>query len=220
MITSTFRQTVAEVAALAKAKLPTQVNGRVESAVKLVLSHDVEPQADGTTLVGSSTDPLKQYTLTGQSCTCQDFERGQAPAGWCQHRIAAAIAKRVQALVPPSPPGETTPVLPTCGEAPSEPPAGDAAAPQARSGMRLEAQVGVDGRQVKVAVWGPDDAEVQARLQAVLAQYPAPANPPAQTTDDTPQCPTHGALKRSTKGKGWYCPQKRDDGTWCPSKGK
>ena len=96
----TFRETVAAVAAMAKAKLPTQVNGRVESAVKLVLSHDVEPQADGSILVGSSSDPLKTYTLTGQACTCQDFERGQAPEGWCQHRIAAGIQKRVQALLP------------------------------------------------------------------------------------------------------------------------
>ena len=91
---------MAAVAALAKAKLPQAVNGRLESAVKLVLAHDVEPQADGSILVGSSTDPLKTYTLTGQACTCQDFERGQAPDGWCQHRIAAAIQKRVQALLP------------------------------------------------------------------------------------------------------------------------
>ena len=70
-----FRETVALVAEQARAKLPTQVNGRVESAVKLVLSHDVEPQADGTILVGSSTDPLKQYRLEGQRCECQDFTR-------------------------------------------------------------------------------------------------------------------------------------------------
>ena len=74
---------------------PQAVNGRVESAVKLVLSHDVEPQADGSTLVGSSSDPLKTYTLTGQACTCQDFTHRKAPEGWCQHRIAAGIAKRV-----------------------------------------------------------------------------------------------------------------------------
>ena len=89
-----------------------------------------------------------------------------------------------------------------------------------RAGMRLETQVVMDGRQVKVAVWGPDDADVQARLAAVLAQHPVPAKLPAQPTDDTPQCPTHGALKRSTKGKGWYCPNKLDDESWCPSKGK
>lgn len=96
----TFRETVALVAARAKEKLPQAVNGRVESAVKLVLAHDVTPQDDGTILVGSSTDPLKQYRLEGHRCTCQDFERGQAPDGWCQHRIAAGIAKRVGELLP------------------------------------------------------------------------------------------------------------------------
>ena len=34
------------------------VNGRIETAVKLVLMHDVMPQADGSILVGSSRDPL------------------------------------------------------------------------------------------------------------------------------------------------------------------
>ena len=56
----------------------------------------MEPQDDGSILVGSNTDPLKAYHLVGTTCTCQDFERGQAPEGWCQHRIAAGIQKRVQ----------------------------------------------------------------------------------------------------------------------------
>ena len=105
----TFRETVAAVAALARAKLPTQVNGRVESAVKLVLAHDVTVLDDGRIEVGSSSDPLKVYTLTGQTCTCQDFARGQAPDGWCQHRIAVGIAKRVGELLPQSPAVETGP---------------------------------------------------------------------------------------------------------------
>jgi len=32
-------------------------------------------------------------------------------------------------------------------------------------------------------------------------------------TDETPQCPTHGPMKPSTKGKGWYCPTKLADGS-------
>ena len=112
MSTSTFRQLVAEIAAKTKAALPTQVNGRIESAVKLVLGHDVTVLADGSIEVGSSTDPLKTYRLEGQRCDCQDFARGQAPEGWCQHRIAAAIQKRVQARLPVVPemvePGRTT----------------------------------------------------------------------------------------------------------------
>ena len=86
--------------------------------------------------------------------------------------------------------------------------------------MRLEAQVVIDGRPVKVAVWGPDDAEVQARLQAVLAQHPAQAPSTPQGQDATPQCKAHGAMKPSSKGKGWYCPAKNDDDTWCKSKSK
>ena len=99
----TFRETVALVAEKAKAMLPRAVNGRIESAVKLVLVHDVMPQADGTILVGSSRDPLQSYRLVGTACECQDFTHGQAPDGWCQHRIAAGIAKRVQELLPREP---------------------------------------------------------------------------------------------------------------------
>ena len=51
---STFRATVPEVAARAKERLPEAVNGRIESAVKLVLAQDVRAQADGSILVGSS----------------------------------------------------------------------------------------------------------------------------------------------------------------------
>src|SRR5262249_46481603 len=91
----TFREIGEAGATAAKGKLPLAVNGRIESAAKLVLLHDVTPMADGTIIVGSSTDPLKSYILTGDTCECQDFTRGQAPEGWCQHRIAAAMHKRV-----------------------------------------------------------------------------------------------------------------------------
>ena len=98
MITSpdrqTFREAVALVAARAKAILPQTVNGRIESATKLVLGHDVKPRTMGRSW-WCSTDPLKAYHLVGTTCTCQDFERGQA-GRWCQHRIAAGIQKRVQ----------------------------------------------------------------------------------------------------------------------------
>ena len=69
----TFRETVALVAEKAKVKLPQAVNGRIESAVKLVLVQDVTPQADGSILVGSASDPLKTYRLVGTTCECQDL---------------------------------------------------------------------------------------------------------------------------------------------------
>ena len=56
-----FREMVAEVAARAKERLPQETNGRVESAVKLVLNHDVEVLADGSIHVGSSSDPERVY---------------------------------------------------------------------------------------------------------------------------------------------------------------
>ena len=53
---------------------------------------------------------------------------------------------------------------------------------------------------------------------SVVQQTSAPAQTPP--VDAIPQCLTHGALKKSTKGKGWYCPHRLDDDTWCPSKAK
>src|SRR5262249_51444477 len=105
-----FRETVAFVATAAKAKLPLAVNGRIESAAKLVLWQDVEPQDDGSILVGSASDPGKTYRLEGTTCTCQDFQYGKVPEGWCAHRIAAAIDKRVRQLMAVQPAPEV--VLP------------------------------------------------------------------------------------------------------------
>jgi len=67
MTTSTSRQQyralVADIAARAKAILPTQVNGRIEKAVTLVLQGDVAPQDDGTVTVFSATDATRRYIL-------------------------------------------------------------------------------------------------------------------------------------------------------------
>ena len=90
----TYRETVALMATAAKAKLPLAVNGRIESAARLVLWQDVEPQDDGSILVGSARDPGKTYRLVGDTCECQDFTRGQAPEGWCQHRLCRETARR------------------------------------------------------------------------------------------------------------------------------
>ena len=98
-----YRAQVVQVAAKAREKLPQAVNGRIESAVKLVLAGDVFFCADGTVEVGSASDPAKTYTLAGQACDCQDFAYGQAPDGWCQHRTAAGIQKRVQELLAADP---------------------------------------------------------------------------------------------------------------------
>src|SRR5262245_11009498 len=102
MTTSLFRQTVANVASRAKEKLPLSTNGRVESAVRLVLAHDVHFLDNGTVEVGSASEPLKVHVLSGAGCDCADYPR--APEGWCKHRIAAGIAKRVGELLPQAAP--------------------------------------------------------------------------------------------------------------------
>jgi hypothetical protein len=66
-----FRAAVAEVAAKAKEKLPQETNGRVESAMKLVLAGDVFFKDDGTIEVGSASHPETVYTLAGHACDCQ-----------------------------------------------------------------------------------------------------------------------------------------------------
>ena len=199
-----FRETVAQVAERAKTILPEAVNGRIESAIKLVLMGDVEPQGDGTIRVGSSSDPSRTYVLVGQACDCQDFAY-KAPHGWCCHRIAAGIAKRVGELLPP----EAAPELPAVPLAPL----GEAPA-------SVNVRLTIGGREVQLTLRDHDEARLLVRLEEVLQRYPAPApQAPAPPIAATPQCPTHGALKKSAKGKGWYCPVKLDDGSWCPSKG-
>src|SRR5262249_59597105 len=79
--------------------LPEAVNGRLESAVKLVLAGDVLFLQDGTAQVASSSDPAKVYTLAGNACDCQDFAYGQAPSGWCQHKIAANLQRSVERVL-------------------------------------------------------------------------------------------------------------------------
>ena len=90
-----WREAVAEVAEKAKATLP-ECNGRVDSAVKIVLAGDVELQADGTAKVASQSNGSTAYFVVNGECPCKDFPK--APSNWCKHRIAAGIAKRAFAL--------------------------------------------------------------------------------------------------------------------------
>ena len=73
----------------------------------------------------------------------------------------------------------------------------------------------IHGQEVMVTLRGVDFASVQAQVDAASQWLDAKGRP---STDDTPQCPTHGAMKPSTKGKGWYCPVKLADGAWCKAR--
>ena len=114
---------------------------------------------------------------------------------------------------PQSPPVETAP--------PTASPAVPPALPEAAFSLTLKGTVG--GQDALLTVRGRTADEFQHHLEAVRGLLdPAPASPPARTQGqgETPQCQYHGAMKKSTKGKGWYCPHKLDDETWCKSKGK
>jgi hypothetical protein len=204
-----FRALVAEVAARAKEKLPQAVNGRLEGAIKLVLAHDVTRQVDGTIEVGSCTDPLKTYRLVGTTCECKDFIDGKAPEGWCRHRIAAGIAKRVRELLPPAPEPTGLPVIPPL--------------PEARSSANVRLQVG--GHDVQITLRDHDEAALLVRLEALIQRYgqapahTAPAPVAGAPTGALPQCPYgHGFLCKSTKHEGFFCPHKYDDGHYCKGK--
>src|SRR5215468_3190016 len=90
-----WREAVAEVAEKAKATL-LECNGRVDSAVKIVLAGDVELQADGTAKVASQSNGTTAYFVVNGECPCKDYAK--APSNWCKHRIAAGIQKRAYAL--------------------------------------------------------------------------------------------------------------------------
>jgi hypothetical protein len=199
-----FREVLAGLAAKTLTRIPA-LNGRVEKACALVLSGDVELHADGTALVGSLTDPTRAYQVTGSPATCQCRDFDHAPEHLCCHRLAVGFTRKVQELLPTPAPAAPAPL----GEAPAS----------------CNVYVNIGGHRVQVTLRDRDEHRMLARLEALLQRYPAtpPATSPASPVvpvDATPQCPTHGALKKSAKGKGWYCPTRLDDDTWCPSKAK
>src|SRR5215813_3145999 len=90
-----WRDAVAEIAEKAKQTLP-ECNGRVDSAVKIVLNGDVELLPDGKAKVASQSHGTTLYHIVNGECSCKDYAK--APSHWCKHRIAAGLAKRASAL--------------------------------------------------------------------------------------------------------------------------
>jgi hypothetical protein len=91
-----WREAVSEIAAKAHDKWP-ECNGRVDSAMKLVLAGDVELLADGTARIASQSHGETVYHVVNGHCTCKDFVK--VPHHFCKHRLSAAIAKRANALL-------------------------------------------------------------------------------------------------------------------------
>jgi predicted nucleic acid-binding Zn finger protein len=215
------------VAAKARAILPTQVNGRIEKAVTLVLQGDVEPQADGSVVVFSATDATRRYVLQGHGCTCADFERQQAPEGWCCHRIAAGIAKRVGELLPPDAEFERPAVpLAPLGEAPAAATVAPVGLPEAAASVNCH--IMLEGRQVQITLRDTDEGRLLERLATILRQHPdlpqhTAKNPRSASGEGLDKgqpdwCQRHNAQMRFNEGKnggkGWFS-HKTPEGQWC-----
>src|SRR5262245_27846261 len=90
-----WREAVATVAERAKAMLP-QCHDRIDHAVTLVLAGEVTMSSDGTARVASQCNGATQYHIVNGLCDCTVFPT--AYEGWCQHRLAHAMAKRAYPL--------------------------------------------------------------------------------------------------------------------------
>src|SRR6266705_5122344 len=194
-------EAVAEIAAKAKETLP-ECNGRVDKAVALVLGGDVELLDGGKAKVASQSNGTTGYHVVNGECTCKDFPR--APSGWCKHRIAAGLAKRVAARVraqldTPANGQAATPSQPTPAQASPAVPATPLPEAPASINVHLE----LSGRQVQLTLRDSDEGRLLQRLEAVLQRFPLVVKP----TDETPRCPKHGVAMKFNHGKDgstWY----------------
>jgi hypothetical protein len=238
-----FRDTLAQVAEQARAILPTQVNGRIESAVTLVLQGDVLFCADGTVEVGSS-DPTRYYRLVGPTCTCTDYTSGKAPEGACKHRIAAnlqrsverVLARRLQPepVVPGVPDLEPWPENDPEPEPPAEVPMPQPLPPPAPALPEAPASVNVRiliaGRECQLTLRDHDETRLLVRLEELLQRFPVPqTSAPASPQGPTPAspepaperrfCPKDGAEMQlnQKEGRSWWS-HRLPEGGWCKGK--
>ena len=169
---------------------------------------------NGTAKVASQSNGTTHSVVCNGECSCKDFAK--APHNFCKHRLSVAIARRAQELakakLEAGTNGQAEP--PRQSAQPEASPAVTGAPfPEAPVSITLKATL--HGHEVMVTLRGVDFASVKAQVEDASQWLQAQSG---QDTDTTPQCPKHGAMKPSTKGKGWYCPYKLADGAWCKGK--
>ena len=175
-----WRAAVAEIATKAHAKLP-ECNGRVDSAVKIVLAGDVALLPDGTARVASQSNGTTEYHIVNGHCDCRDYEK--APHNLCKHRLGAAIARRAQELVKaqcegalggqaeaPSQPASPAAAGKATPPEPVEHPAPAAPLPEAPASVNVHLELA--GRQVQLTLRDSDEERLLQRLDAVLQRFP------------------------------------------------
>ena len=210
-----WREAVAEIADKAKATLP-ECNGRVDSAVKIVLAGDVELQADGTAKVASQSNGQTAYHIVNGSCDCKDYPK--APSNWCKHRIAAGIQKRAYALAKArlaqldsaSNGTSESHAEPARVEAKAEAPA----LPEAPASANVH--VTLAGRKVQVTLRDSDEQRLLERLEALLQRFPAEEEPEQALPEGW--CSKHDVQMKERKGKyGPFYSHMTANG-WCNGK--
>lgn len=201
-----WREAVAAIAAKAHDKLP-ECNGRVDSAVKLVLAGDVELLADGTARVASQSNGTTTYHIVNGHCDCQDFPK--APHGFCKHRLSAAIARRAQEL--------TTATLAAAAPA-SQPTPAQPAAPLPEAPASVNVHLELAGRQVQLTLRDSDEGRLLARLDAVLQRFPLVVKPTDTQARPEGWCAKHGIqmVQNHKEGRSWWS-HKTAEG-WCKGK--
>jgi hypothetical protein len=206
-----WREAVMVIAQRAKETLP-ECHGRVDAAVKIVLSGDVELLGGGKARIASQSNGTTTYTVCNGSCECQDFPH--APSGWCKHRIAAGIQTRAAGLAKTMEPSASAQT------------AAPTALPEAPASVNCHVTIG--GRDVQVTLRDTDESRLLQRLEAVLALYPlaqaapgAPAQPSAPEQQPTPEgwCIVHSVhMTKQTNQRGSWWSHKAHDGAWCKGK--
>ena len=225
--TLSFHQALLQAEAQARSTLDVALHERLSAAVALVKAGRVFQTSAGDWQVDSSSTAGLTYTVNG-TCTCEDHHYNHPPQGLCKHRIGMFLAQRVltlmrqppQPVVPelvePWPDNDPENVAPAVEPepAPASPAVPPAPLPEAPASVNV--RLTIDGRDCQLTLRGVSEEDVLLRLERILVRYPVAAS--SSTDTAIPQCASHGAMRKSTKGKGWYCPGKNPDGSWCNAK--
>jgi len=215
-----WRTAVAEIAEKAKAALP-ECNGRVDSAVKIVLAGDVELLADGKAKVASQSNGTTAYHIVNGSCDCKDFPR--APQGFCKHKLAYGLYKRayplakakLEAATAPQN-GHTAPQAVT--EQPQVQPQGEAVSTLPETPASANVYVTLSGRKVQVTLRDSDEQHLLARLEALLQRFPVEDEPQGEQAQPEGWCSKHGVQMKLRNGEhGAWWSHKTAEG-WCKGK--
>jgi hypothetical protein len=192
-----FADAVHQVSAVAHAKLPESLHGRLERATALVLGGAVFVEEDGCTTQVRCTNGF--YTVNGH-CPCPDAPRAQD--GLCKHRLAKGLYRRASELVRAPQPQPCTVLA-------------DAPAPLPEAPASVNVHLELSGRQIQLTLRDSDEARLLHRLETILQRFPLVVQPSDTQARPEGWCTRHGVQMRQNhkEGRTWYS-HKTAEG-WC-----